>query len=125
MAGDASSLIAELPPWLQWGASASLFVVTTVAGLAAIRVGHKRGKAEDDDGFDADKLLDASPIRRFLEAVDTLADNAKIQTLALKTIAAAAAVQAKKLEPTFDEGHIERDTEMRLTHERILREARA
>ena len=56
--------------------------------------------------------------------MDTLADNAKIQTLALKTIAAAAAVQAKKLEPTFDEGHIERDTETRLMHERNNRAAR-
>ena len=125
MAADAATIISELPPWLQVGANAALFVVTALGGIWALRRGHKVEAERDAEPFDAADLLESSPIKRFIASVETLADNAKLQTEAQSRISAAATALAKLVEEDFDERRVDREVERRLDRERRNRETRA
>lgn len=114
MAGEAATIAAELPPWLQWAAQAALFVVTAVGGVAAVVVGKRRAVEHESEPFDPEELLDSSPIKRLIAAFETMADNAKLQTEAVKTISAAATAMARTVEEDFDERRVLREVERRL-----------
>lgn len=111
--GEITALIASLPPWLQVGANVGLLAVLLVGGFFAIRKGHRDEDESDASGFDAAALLERSPIKAYLEAVQVMADHAKLQTEAAKTISAALVAIAKLVETDFDERRIQREVERR------------
>lgn len=124
MAADAATIAAELPLWLQWSAQAALFVVTAVGGVAAIFVGKRKPAEPESEPFDPEELLDSSPIKRLIASFETMADNAKVQTEALKTMSAAAVALAKTVEDDFDERRVKREVSRLLDEERRAREGR-
>lgn len=126
MASDAiSTAVAELPEWLKWGANAGLFVALVFGSLWTARKVRHEEREHDSRPFDPAKLLEASPIRQVITATETIADNAKLQTEALKTISAAATAIARMVEEDFDERRVDREVERRLKEQRASREARA
>lgn len=120
--GEAIALIPSLPPWAQAGANVAVFVLTVILGILAFR--HGRAKpADDDDHHDAKLILAADPVKAALTAIVTLGDNARLQTEALKTIAAASTVYAKLAEPGFLELHVFKAVHEQLREERRNRAA--
>lgn len=128
MASDAvttvTAVAADLPEWLKWGANAGLFVALVLGSLWSVRKARHEEREHESEPFDPVKLLDASPVRQIIAAAETVADNAKLQTEALKTISAAAAAMAKTVEDDFDERRVQREVDRRLQEQRLLREAR-
>lgn len=109
MPPDAQAIVAALPDWLKVGANAALFVVGLAIAVLAIRKGHKEG--EPGDKPELDDLLDSSPVKTFL-------DNMRLQTEAMKVMAAALGAMAKVHEADFDERRVHREVERRLAEER-------
>ena len=122
---SAAALVAELPDWLKWGANLALILFAMVAGPLAVRAGRKGEQEHEAEVFDPADLLESSPIRRLVAAWETIADNARLQTEALKTISAIATLQAKALQSGFNEDDIHRDVHWRLTEARLARDDRA
>lgn len=125
MPPEASAFLAGLPPWAQIGANVALFLLTIAAGVWGIRKGHKDEGEKESEPFHASDLLDSSPVKRMLETWETVADNARLQTEALKTISAAAVAMAKTIEADFDERRIQSEVKRRLDLEQRGRSERA
>lgn len=116
MAPDPQAIVAALPPWLQFGANAALFVLTVGLGVLAVLKGRK--DAEAHPALDPAELLASSPVKTVVEAIALIAENMRLQTEALKVTSAAATALAKLIEHDFDERRVHREVDRRLEEER-------
>ncbi len=120
MAADAS-VLTELPTWIQMAIGVGIAIATAASGLVVAKHNRKKAEDEDHESLDAEDFLKASPIQKFLDAINTmannsaaLAENSRLQTEALKTISATAIAIARTYEEDFDERRILREVERRL-----------
>lgn len=124
--GDIQAMIAALPPWAQAAAQFAVFLLTVGIGWKATRHGKRRDEGDDDDAdahHDAALILAADPVKAGLSALVELGANARLQTEALKTIAAAHTAYAKLVEPDFLELRIFKMVQDQLREERRNRGA--
>jgi hypothetical protein len=125
MPGEVPEIISGMGSWAIY-----LYNGLTVAGIAGFglwqyvkaRSKAEGERAEEHEHFDAEDLLETSPVKAFLANVNTLADAAKLQTEALRTISAALVTLAKIYEQDFDEMRIRIAVQERFDAEEARRE---
>lgn len=115
MSAENASAFTDLPLWIQAALTIGAGIATAVGGVVFGKRGHRAVREHEDI---ADELLESSPIRKFLESVETVTANQKLQTEALRTIAVAVTAIAKILEDEFDEQRIDREIARRLGEQR-------
>lgn len=125
MANEAAEIVAMLPDNLKPIAASILFLGTAAAGWVAVLWAKKKESEKPEEHFDAEDILESSHIKNFLENVQTLADNARLQTEALKNISAASTIIGKTLEEDYDERRVEREVSRRLAEDRLRRDMRS
>lgn len=125
MAYEAAEILTMLPEAVRPFAAGFLFVGTAVAGWVVVLWSKKKESEKPDEHFDAEDLLESSHIKAFLNNVQTLADNSRLQTEALKNISAAATAMGKTIEVDYDERRVNREVERRLAEEKMRRDMRS
>jgi hypothetical protein len=120
---NTQDVIALLPDWLKGGASAGLFVISCVIAFLGWKASLNKGEhdheaREHDDALEVREAMAAGPVRDALTYLATLAENARLQTEALKVMAAAGTALAKTVEADFSERRIKDEVDRRLAMER-------